>query len=729
MTVQRRRTKHSDWYVAIDHSSSAVHEPPVIGTPEIHPRVNERPEIRIPTTKKDKWDDDGFENVPADVYYKGVPQPVDRLADVTTEVVDETVRSVLIFRGGEELTQRIERDYDFKAIHTAVEDIITTETGYTANVDSPQTTTTTNTEIQGGHTKSAFEDNYASTDPTNPIVAVTGDSYGNGDVLKCAQTGFVHEAEDDFSMAGTQSDADASAGTAEIHTNLSKSTDDTVAYEIPASDVGVAVRLRHPDDPDGDGGYEGNGFDVNVDGETVLSVADGLTFLDAEYTWVSDVGRSSNVGNGTVTVEFDGSKSANNYTTYVDLIVLYDARYHDAGNFDNSVDANGYLATPTEYPIGATKNNAPTRTFQDATTIEAITGGRIDELNANDQSEQFRVSLSNDSGANWTSSSSAPYETDFADPAPSLRWRVRLGGTSDTRSTATPTQGYAPQKLGGFALQADTEDTPLVINRTYDASIEDVLTKLADRGDFVWSFTVDSSGNGQVEWTQPGQRTDTSTPDIASHSSTKRAGSETIVEKAIVYGKAVPVTNEEITVSTGSWVDLANDRILEGSEYVVDASTRRVYERGSEYEVDHSQGRIKATGGGKLDDGTTVDVSYQHQIRNSYTASGVSNPQERSFRIPELTTDRAAGNAARRLVEEGQVPAYTATVELPSDETGWAVVESIDPPEVPTGGRALRINDVVNTPAGVELKLGTREDLQAFAEQIGQQVETLSDFA
>jgi hypothetical protein len=67
--------------------------------------------------------------------------------DTVERVVAREDRHELVGRGGLELESRIQPEFSQKAVHSAADDLITNNTNYSANVDTPDTSTETNTEL------------------------------------------------------------------------------------------------------------------------------------------------------------------------------------------------------------------------------------------------------------------------------------------------------------------------------------------------------------------------------------------------------------------------------------------------------------------------------------------------------------------------------------------------------------------------------------------------------
>lgn len=82
------------------------------------------------------------------------------------------------------------------------------------------------------------------------------------------------------------------------------------------------------------------------------------------------------------------------------------------------------------------------------------------------------------------------------------------------------------------------------------------------------------------------------------------------------YENNETITNETWTVNTGTYVELGEEPIEDGSETVYN-STGAVMTKGTDYEIGYDNGTIKALSGGDLTDGNTAEITYTHLYRSS----------------------------------------------------------------------------------------------------------------
>lgn len=82
------------------------------------------------------------------------------------------------------------------------------------------------------------------------------------------------------------------------------------------------------------------------------------------------------------------------------------------------------------------------------------------------------------------------------------------------------------------------------------------------------------------------------------------------------YENNETITNETWTVNVGTYVELNEEPIKDGSETVYN-STGSVMVKGTDYEIGYDNGTIKALSGGDLTDANTAEITYTHLYRSS----------------------------------------------------------------------------------------------------------------
>jgi len=694
------RIPSSGWYVEAEAPSGHVFSPEVVGEPTRNPAVNGLPKLKVPVKPDDRWTHPDWRGQPLRVWYDGDRQPVDEIE--TVERSEGTV--TLVGRGGLELTERVEKEVDTREAHLVVEDLINNNTSYAANVDTPQNSVEENVEVQSADSETELRDalrqSIASTDP----LEITG-----GGKIQPLQV--AHWSDSDGFGQSDVSDAAASGGSTESLTTTNLSTSVSANYEIPASDVGVAIRIRNPNDPDGDGDYEGQGFDVEIGNEDLLSFADGFALPDPDYRWYQGTGLSSSVS-GNVTIDID-TTSTDGGDTYLDAVVLYDDRY--SYTYDNSVDGDGWLSGPELYP------DAIDIVFDDAETVRSVAAGRA-ELTIDNTSNQQAIALSNDQGSSYTTTSNTDtFETDFASLGEALRLKVTLSRYG-TQSTASPTTGTNGQSLDAYSLKADLDETPLIVQQTYDDSLEAVLSDIAGAADAVWEYRR-VGGTESVEYTQSGQRVSSRRPAVATYESSETVAAK--FDKVVVKGSSQRVRQEEVTANHGTAVDLQRPNLQTGKEAVYDPSSGTQYDSDSDYDLEASTGKITTLSDGAISDGSTIAIDYSWRPINSASTSSVSNPKTTVQDLPALTTERGCGLVALRLLDSLNEPLQEARVVVPRDQTGWSIVAALDIDELPWD-QDLQIREVKTTPGETVLRLGSRESLGEIVSDIQSRLQSVS---
>lgn len=715
----------ASWYVEVtDPASGYVHEAPVIdgqgASVQLSPKANARPSIRLPVRKADKWDEilgDGSQDVDLKVWHDGVRQPIDTLVDVEqTEGV-----TVLVGEGGRELKTRVQASFDQKAVHLAAQDLVDNNTTYDTNVDTPTTTTETNTTLATLTTTSDFLVRISNPTAFSPYEAQNGN-------LEQLQTLFFSEGEDydrnnstNF-VERTEYSGDGpsdGSGEAERLTAVGEFVeyDFTTDHAIPESEV--RVDIRHATS-----GANSPGLEWSLDGVVIDEV--GADVIDEAVNWTTvsngvysgdgwDNGDLS-AGTHTIRIEVVEAGSGNDYDA--DCVVLADNgsddRFTPNYTFDNTVedgtDGGRYLQGPELYP------DEVVVPFEIVPAPQAVTGTR-GEATLNGGDSGYTHYLSNDQGANFTSGTGANFETDSLGTAwgPGVTYKAGLSRFGD-RDNGTPLSGFSGQNLESLTLKADLEDMPLVVNRTFDDHLAGILRGLTDIGDQLWEYARDGDTES-VEWTSPGQRSADQDPPIADYRATKSVGE--VYQKAIVYGQPdTPVRQERFESDHGNAVSLRNDRLQQGSERVEDPDSGKRFRRGSDYTMDYQAGEITVLAGGDMADATVFEIGYNHQAYGEFD-DGTADPNVTPrIDLPGLWSDFLCKQAARLIINEVSEPIHTAEVTLPNDETGWSVVESIDPDIVPTGGNELHNRGVENSPEATVLTLGSRRSLSDVVRNI-----------
>jgi hypothetical protein len=431
--------------------------------------------------------------------------------------------------------------------------------------------------------------------------------------------------------------------------------------------------------------------------------------------WVDFGDYSSSVsGSTTVELETTGPVDGN---VWVDAIVLFDKRYHDApSNFPDQIETDSsepgylYLSGPPKY------GQAHQIETVDSSTPLSVTGGQLD-ISTNTTSGQQALALSNDSGTTYeiTGNNTDSIEGSFSSLSTTIRGRMTLTPYGDGVSE-TPSSGHYGQEITGYELYADLDDTPVVGNKSYNTSLLEVLQTLANYADAVFEVQYSEEDGFTLEWTYPGQRQTTEDAVVSSYNVTRSRRETT--EKVKVKGSSVPVTGEKFTSEYGTSVFLENDNILELTETVYDSSTGTLYENGPDYRMNWSSGSIEVLSSGSMSDNTEYTIDYRWKpIATSSTASVSSPPRTKTFNISGLTSIRECEIAARRIKQTSQSPLWLVDVTIPREEAGFNLVNELSIGALPID-RFLRVNNIQESPSEIRMKLGSRKSLEDTARDI-----------
>ena len=706
------------WYVECVHPSGYVHTPAVMDepAPERNPVANGLPTITIPVKRNEKWSHPDFEDVPLRVWYNGERQPIDRLE----EVEQTQSATVLRGRGGLELKRRFEDEITQERTTEFVERAITETTGYEAHVDRPETTREDGVFVDGANRGGDFATRLAP-DPTDPVVIRDG-------AVRLAQTCYPADA-----LLASSHSTDAretlandayNRGEAVLLENEGEYVRFTFEtdYDIPAESVGIKLR----DEVLGNSQAE-----VRWDGALISRIAP-----ENPRTWreigafsgtagVPDyqaaVGTPIEAGE-THELEIEATGPSQHA---VDVVALYDRRFSYSWPDPGTENAGGILSGPELHP------DAYDLRFEGLSTTRAVVGGRLTVTGKADGTGVERVGLSNTQGADYgIVEGTAEYDVDFADPGPSLAPLVTLARIGDDPGRdRIPTQGFNTQHLQGYALFADLEDIPLVVNESFDGALVDVLTDVANNANAIFEYRRDGDTES-VEWTQPGTRTADNAPTVADYSVTKSAAEK--VQKAVIYGATRDVTGEVIVIldgEAGKTVDLKSDRIQQGTLEIEGLHSGARMNEGQDYTVDYQGGVVDTDADGRMRENTEYRARYSYQTYGEYADPSAESPRETVREAPGLTSDFAARQTAKTVVQELQAPIERGRLIISGDE-GYSVVEALAAADLPGGAGSgisgLQIREVTNRPGATDLRVGSRRSMEEIIADIERNVAAVS---
>ncbi|MFD1512469.1 fibronectin type III domain-containing protein [Halomarina rubra] len=707
-TQGQRRAPRRGWHVEVVHPSTGrIIRPSVVGEPEREPAVNDLPRIRIPVPRDEKWLADEWDDAELRVWYDGERQPIERLE--ATLITPESV--VLEGRGGLDLLERVTAEFDVEEAHVAAESLLTDTVGADVDVvvDDPALGVREDEILQDANGEAGIRDLLVDAiGETDPL------AYQN-DRLEQLPVSYIVETENadtlDSSSAVIDETQDWSAnGAARLNSIDGRIRHTfTTEYTIPEEHVRVLFRS---------GSADSDALNVSwrLDGQEVgnITFADGIG-KNLNWGYASDIsgpgwtGGDLQPGEHTVEVFVDDYSSGQEW--YSDVLGIVDARYvGNASGLDNTRDGN-YMADP---PLFATDWKLE---FEDAVVTKAIDEATA-TLDLGDDTGQT-LELSFDDGVSWSSGGAPTHTATNGSLSNQVRLRTTLTATG-TNGGQTPTENYQGNHLAGFELRGDIDETPLVVERSYDGSLLDALRDIADVSSSAFEFRWDDGP--AVHWTRIGQRS--STVDVDPSNYDVQRSRENLIASAEVHGAAQAIVREPITAAVGQAVALDHGLVQEGSVNVYDPDTDEVFEEGLDYSVGYREGIVTAHGEGTLADGQLVLADYSYKPRGSYTAEGVTG-REIVRDVPGATNDRMCEQLAERLVEDLSVPQVEAEVTLPVSSTGWSVIDELSIPGVPIG-ESLHLRQARLVPGQTSLTLGTRRTVSEAVQQLRDRIQTNS---
>lgn len=724
------------WYVEVDANGTTHTATPsdVRGGPTRSPSVNGRPEIRIPVDPGGQWGEllDSSDGAPMRVWHDGERQPIDTLYEVERRPGE----TVLVGDGGEELGARVQLSYDQEPIHEAVDDIITNGTSYTANVDTPPTTTQTTTLLDIGLID--FQTWTAVTERRQPTDPWTVDS----GFLQLLQSTFTEEAEAGSALSGgnptivdgSQYSGDAAASGEGQAVRLNSTGDGYTGwdvfpkYRIPAEAGQVLVRARSDNQPSG--ALEWRIAGPNIDGAVTFATTSDFSSsmewrsldIPPEVTGDADLLESDpgiNLADAyTFSVELTSSINGD---IDIDVVAPTDARV--AAGVDNTPktgsNGNRYLNAPGLFPPAVRVRLDPITVPQpitDATVRYPDTSpsgaSSVDTFASNDQGDTF---------AGPKSGTPVSFSNLGASHGAELQVDIELN-SSGSRDTATPGEGFGGTDIFELEIEGTLEDMPILVNDVFDGQIDSVLSQMADRAGALWEYRRDGATES-VEWTAIGQRTTDRDPEVSRWEATKSIGDA--YEEIPVYGQSdVPITDERFVADAGVAIQLVEDRIQPGSEVVQATDSDARYARGPDYQIDYQTGEITTLSSGRIEDGTVLSVNYQYQAFGIADDGSPSPSASDPVEFPALGSDFLCKQTARILLDLVADPLWTAEVTIPNDRVGWSVVDAIDPSDVP--GPALYQRGIETTPEATILSLGSRRSFDEAVEDLQRQLSGVS---
>lgn len=697
-----------------------------LSDPRIEPSINSLPAAEFPVPSTPQWQEEFTREPDFEVYLDGQEQPIDELVVVGDGRQDAS--KALRGRGGVELLETTDVEFDAKRRHLAAQQVIQNNTTYTADVDEPDSPVLADQDAQNPTTQSELAALITIADDV-PLELASGG-------VKTVQSCFTVEAEDFDSQTNTdQSDSSAFSGDGVSDGNgRGQQIDDTGRLEwqftpnhrIPASDFGLAVRSAW------DGGAP-PGVDWSISGPN-LSGEEALisrALIDASVQWYQ---YHTEPQNDTWTEPSADLLAGNTYTIIaetqglgsddctLDVLAPYDTRYDHF--FDETLtdgaDGGRYLDGPETQP------DAVFAVFDPFTTPFQAFAGSV-TVTMDDTSNDQQVQLRNQVDGTWkpddgTEDNTTSVTVDPFDAAGDrIQLRVTLSRHSENGARdQTPRLGYTPQELTAYDLDVDIRQESLLLDYRENKRLTEILTDIVG-DELFWSYRV-VDGTSTVTVTQPGLRTSDRDPQLLSADIDKDLE---VIHRAEVPGANKSVDQEQFVAST-SFVSLTEDDIVAGSEVVVDPADGTQFTREEDYRMDYSAGEIKITEDGPLVDGNTYDISYNAERRGTFEASDAPTDfRTLTVEIPEVTSQRNAEQVAFVLVNDLQNPRWIGDITVPPGVTDFDVVEALplDRLGLPADAGPFFIAEPPReTPRGIQFRLESQPDQQRRIAQLKRQV-------
>jgi len=333
---------------------------------------------------------------------------------------------------------------------------------------------------QSADTTTKWQNELQNISDTTPLFVENG-------FLKLAQSGFVRETENLPGVGFSENtDIDYSDGGAAQFVDLSSEVQLTISldYEIPAENLEFYARTKEID------GTDSTDIAAYTSNDDLLSAAvNPQATLQWANATMDGVDAPSSYGPGDVDIKVQGVKSLNAYgTADIDLVAFVDNRF--SYNFDNTVhEDNGYLDGPALYPTDAN----PVITTNASETTRNIANAEV-TTTYNDTSNDQRISVSNDNGANFTRADNTnSLSTSFTTAGRELVTEFRLSGYDNGARNATPRFNYLGQEIDSFETKVDLDDRVVFVGVEASKNHFENLQKLHGNSDFVWTIEHDSS--------------------------------------------------------------------------------------------------------------------------------------------------------------------------------------------------------------------------------------------
>jgi len=698
------------WALKLTLQNGRVIRPDILGEPTWIPSVNEKPEAIIQIKRTPGITNEQLDRAEAELFVDAQRVAIDRVDEVQFQ---SDGIAELTLSGGEELDNRVQTDVGNEAAYLVVEDLVTSETSYAADVDRPPESSDFEQTLQTASGTDDWTENVFDTVVNDAEYPVDVD--GNGDLVQL-QTAFVLTADQDLtpingSSVTTDTNAEGETALNFLATTLdSASASINPEYRIPDGHATIAIRARRgPNAAD-----LGPRLDVDVgneDGLIVDSITTSYDFYTSTVT--ADISPGSQTVEVNLTNDDTGVQDYDNDGYVFDSVIIYDDRFH---------------SSPLAAPSGSPPRFATPQLFADSLVAEAEAAvspaGATDAtvtITTNSTANSQAIGLKAEGESSFTdSSNTTSLSRSFADPVANVTARLTLSGHG-TQSGDSPTQGINAQTVSEYDVTVGLSGIRRLISESYDGNLDETLREIAEETGALWELRYD--GGFTLSWTQPGQRS-SAEPLDASRWRVRRDATEQIEAVTVVGSRQRFEEPSPITpASPPSTVSLTQDRIVNGTESV--SSTGGIeFESGADYELKGIAGELDILEAGRIDENTILEISYDYKIEGREEASDWDGDAATDFKfdLPGLTTVDGCRQAARRLIDDAGTPRVEAEVDLSTISPTRSVVESLDVEQIPDAFGPFRVRDFSRDPRNPTLRLGNGRDIDEEIARIRSQI-------
>lgn len=689
------------WRVEVDREDGKTVVPELRDDPQAQPQINGFPSLRVSTTPDEFWQDTEWDDATIRAWRDGKRQPIDVLEhrDLST---DEMAFEA---RGGTELDQRVvARSEPVEPVAEFVERLITDETGYDAVVDSAKAQIRENVLLQLADTQADLQSAFEPI-PNDVPLAFEDDS------IICLETAIVFEADEMSGPASNIERDDFSGGSGVVFTSEQNRLEIPFDLEYETNDLAVYVRFENVDDntvplsifkgdveSDNEVGGIGVGGDLGwVSGSVSGTFGDGDDFLQISYSqdFLDDPG-----------------------DVEIDAVAVVDDRFDY--NFPDEL-TNGRLDGPELFP------DVVKLLLAVIDTPLAISRAALKGSTA-DGSPLREVALREDGTGDFVAAQESNETTlDYGSLEATVQGRVGIGRREDLEPRdETPRLGYEPQTLDTVELRADLDETPVLINRTFDEQLVGVLREAMDVYD--GAFEVREGDPTEIHVSRIDGRPVEIDPELVDYSVDR--STEGAVDRAVVYAASQAIRRLSFEADVDEWTQLplSDGRIVEGSENVFDAADDdESLERGDDYEIRE----VVIDGPPEIKLLTSVDeprIDCDFKPRGEHEAADLpDSPKEIVEDAPELNSQQMADLAAFQAVEGSYTDAVIdATIELPPGELGFEVLDALNVADLP-GDEPYQVQDIDVSTERIRVRLGAGKTAGEVVQDINRKTGRVSE--